>query len=103
MSNSIVYKILLASEYRILEQDGYFCGTPADLKEGFIHLSTETQLENTIRKHYSKVIDAVIAAVDISVVKDIKWESASNGQMYPHIYGPLELSAVRDIRFIDAD
>jgi uncharacterized protein (DUF952 family) len=91
----IAYKVLTDTELAELERMGSFRGSAADQREGFIHLSTAAQLEATIKKHYAKRNDAYILAVDLDKLNDIvRWEPASNGMLYPHIYGDLDQHAV---------
>jgi uncharacterized protein (DUF952 family) len=93
----IAYKIMLGGELSILKNLGRFEGTAADLDEGFIHLSSPSQIDRVVKKYYSEVVDVYIVAVAIDTLgENIKWEEASNGQIYPHLYGDLELSSVID-------
>lgn len=91
----IAFKILKGTELASLVGGGPFAGTCADLEEGFIHLSTADQIDRVAQKHYSDVADTHLVAVDLDTLgKGVKWEKASNGQMYPHLYGVLNLSNV---------
>lgn len=95
MSESIAYKILTRDEHDALRRDGYFLGTPNDRESGFIHLSGRRQVAKTAEKHYSKADEVVIVAIDLEHVKEyIKWEYSSNGQTYPHLYGPLTVDSI---------
>ena len=70
-------------------------GSPADLADGFIHLSTEAQLPGTLDKHYAGQSDLAIAAVDLAAYGDaLKWEAARGGDLFPHLYAPLLLETV---------
>lgn len=89
------YKILTADELTTLEQGGRFDGSADDRRDGFIHLSTEAQLEGTLAKHFAGRDDLQIAAVDLGSFGDgLKWEAARDGQDFPHLYGPLLLETV---------
>lgn len=95
MKKSLAFKVLRSAELDELRQSGTFLGNAADRSGGFIHLSTAGQLEQTVKKHYHDGSDAFILALDIGLAdKLIRWEAASNGQKYPHLYGPLELNLV---------
>lgn len=88
------YKVLTAAEMQALEHDGSFAGSPDDLRDGYIHLSTATQLEGTLAKHFAGQGNLHLAAVDLDALAEtIKWESARDRE-FPHIYGPLPLDAV---------
>ena len=92
---SVAYKILTGPQMESLERDGTFAGSLADLKDGYIHLSTEEQLAATLDKHFAGHSDVHIATVDLSVLGDtVKWEPSRGGDLFPHIYAELPLSAV---------
>ena len=62
--------------------------------DGFIHASPADELNRVADKYYADVADTVImvtALADIDAI--VKWEPATGG-LYPHIYGPLNMSAV---------
>ncbi|WP_428970655.1 DUF952 domain-containing protein [Sphingomonas sp. Xoc002] len=78
-----------------LEQEGVFAGAPVDLADGYIHLSTAAQLTETVDKHFAGQRDLHIAAVDLEAMgQAVKWEESRGGQLFPHIYADLPLTAV---------
>nr|WP_294235804.1 DUF952 domain-containing protein [uncultured Sphingomonas sp.] len=78
-----------------LEQEGAFAGAPVDLADGYIHLSTAAQLTETVDKHFAGQTDLHIAAVDLEAMGEaVKWEESRGGQLFPHLYADLPLSAV---------
>jgi uncharacterized protein (DUF952 family) len=77
---------------------------------GFIHLSTREQVEGTANRFYADVDQLVLLTIDpLKVPSEIKWEAPAPGidTLFPHIYGPLPISAVITtnywLRSIDAD
>ncbi len=95
MPENTAYKILTADQMTALETDASFAGAPIDLQDGYIHLSTADQLQETLDKHFAGQTDLWLAAVDLDALGDaVKWEPSRGGQLFPHIYGPLPLSAV---------
>jgi uncharacterized protein (DUF952 family) len=94
MTALTAYKVLTAEEMAVLET-GSFAGAPIDLADGYIHLSTAQQLDETVDKHFAGQTDLHIAAVDLEVQGEtLKWEPSRGGQLFPHIYGPLLLDTV---------
>lgn len=73
---------------------------PSLAVEGFIHASEdEAQVVGVANRLYAKSGDLAALVIDEGRVRaEIKREAASNGERYPHIYGPLERSAVVDVR-----
>ena len=95
MPDTTAYKVLTADQMTALERDGTFAGAPVDLQDGYIHLSTETQLQETLDKHFTGQEGLWLAAIDLEALGDaVKWEPSRGGQLFPHIYGPLTLDAV---------
>jgi uncharacterized protein (DUF952 family) len=83
MLDRIVYKIMSASELEQTQRDGVFCGSPADIADGYIHLSCGSQLEATLDKHFSGVDGLMLVAVDLSRLGDtVRWEAARGGQLW---------------------
>ncbi len=95
MKTPVAYKVLTAEQMAALEADGAFAGAPVDIADGYIHLSTHAQLTETVGKHFAGQSDLWVAAVDLEALGDVvKWEPSRGGQLFPHIYAPLPLSAV---------
>jgi uncharacterized protein (DUF952 family) len=89
------FKILTAGQWVQFKVDGVFLGAPVDLADGYIHLSTADQLQGTLNKHFAGQTGLAIIEVDLSALADsIKWEVSRGGALFPHIYGPLPITAV---------
>ena len=74
-------------------------GAPVDLRDGFIHLSTADQVRETAAKHFAGAADLMLIAVDAAAVeRALKWEVSRDGDLFPHLYGPLPVSAVLWVR-----
>lgn len=91
---TIAYKVLTEGEALALEA-GDFKGAPVDIADGYIHLSTASQVTETVDRHFAGQAGLVIAAVDLAVLGEmVRWEISRNGQAFPHIYGELTAAAV---------
>jgi uncharacterized protein (DUF952 family) len=89
------FKILTASQWAQFQADGAFHGAPVDIADGYIHLSTADQLDETLAKHFSGQHDLAIAEVNLAALgTTVKWEISRGGALFPHIYGPLPISAI---------
>ena len=93
----MIFKIALSSDWALAERAGRFDGSAHDKADGFIHFSTAAQLAETLRRYYSGIDGLLLVAVDEnSLGPALKWEhSPSRGEDFPHLYGALELSAVK--------
>jgi uncharacterized protein (DUF952 family) len=89
----IIYKIAPAGLWREAMEKGSFSGSPIDLKDGFIHFSTAAQARDTAAKHFAGVEDLVLAAVSTAGL-DLRWEPSRGGDLFPHLYDELPLTAV---------
>lgn len=68
--------------------------------EGFIHCTGDAGLLTQVANHFYRAMpDAfVVLAIDEDTVQaPVKWEEA-DGHLFPHIYGVLNLDAVRAVR-----
>jgi uncharacterized protein (DUF952 family) len=94
MNETIAYKILTAEQWDTLNA-GTFAGAPIDQKDGYVHLSTEAQLAETLDLHFAGQSGLVIAAIDLSALGTaVRWERSRRGLLFPHLYAPLTRAAV---------
>ena len=63
--------------------------------EGFIHCSTAKQVIEVANHLFRGMRGLVLLVIEKDRVDSpIKYEDPGNGSFYPHIYGPLNISAV---------
>jgi uncharacterized protein (DUF952 family) len=92
---SLAFKILTAVQWAQFQTAGEFTGAPVDLADGYIHMSTAEQLEETLTKHFVGQSDLVIATIDLTVLGDaLKWEVSRGGALFPHFYGALPMASI---------
>jgi uncharacterized protein (DUF952 family) len=90
-----IYKICGREEWAAAEQAGVYTGSADDLRDGFIHLSSAAQVAGTAERYFAGRKDLVLVAVDAARLSgSLRWEPSRGGQLFPHLYGPLPLSAV---------
>ena len=93
-----IYKISPASAWREAERQGVYKGSADDLRDGYIHFSTVTQVAETARKHYFGQTGLFLIEVDVDALGDaLRWERSRNDELFPHLYGELDLGAVTAI------
>jgi uncharacterized protein (DUF952 family) len=94
-----IYKICPGSAWREAERQGVYGGSADDLRDGFIHFSSPTQLAETARKHFLGQAGLLLIEVDAGALgKALRWEASRNGDLFPHLYGQLDLGAVVSVR-----
>jgi len=90
-----IYKICPASAWREAERRGAFRGSADDLRDGFIHFSTASQVAETANKHFFGQKGLFLIAVHAAALGDsLRWEPSRNDELFPHLYGELDLGAV---------
>jgi uncharacterized protein (DUF952 family) len=91
----IVYKICEAVLWREALAEGALRGGAADLRDGYIHLSTAAQARATAAKHFAGAEDLVLLAADADALGDtLRWEVSRGGDRFPHLYAELPVGAV---------
>lgn len=91
----MIYKVLRAHEWRAAQAEGAVNGSPDDLRDGFIHLSTREQLAGTLDRHFAGEAELVVLEVAAERLgAALKWEASRGGALFPHLYGTLALDAV---------
>lgn len=94
-----IYKICERRAWQAAEAERAFGGSADDARDGFIHFSTAAQLAETAAKHFANQTGLILVAVDAERLgPQLKWEPSRGGALFPHLYGPLSLEAVRWVR-----
>jgi uncharacterized protein (DUF952 family) len=100
----LVFKLIDRSSWRAAEAAGIFAGSAVDARDGFIHFSTASQLRETAARHFAGQPNLLLVAVETAALGDaLRWEPSRGGALFPHLYGPLPLSAVRRVSDVELD
>ena len=93
----IVHEILHITTREAWEQAkqaGAYRGDTLDT-EGFIHCSTVAQLIGVANARFRGRMDLILLVIDTgTLTPEVRWEAAEHGELFPHIYGPLNVEAV---------
>jgi uncharacterized protein (DUF952 family) len=90
----MIYKVCGQIEWAIAEAVGQYEGSADDARDGFIHFSTGTQLAGTLAKHFAGRDDLLLIAVAPEALGEaLKWEPSRGGDLFPHLYAALPVSA----------
>ena len=94
----MIYKICPASAWREAERQGVYRGSAVDIRDGFIHFSLPSQVAETAWKHFAGQTGVFLIAVDADALGEaLRWEPSRNDELFPHLYGELDLGAVTAI------
>lgn len=96
---AMIFKILTLPQWETLQATHEFGGSADDKRDGFVHLSSGTQVQGTLDKHYifakTGGDNLVLAAFDPEILGTaLKYEVSRGGAKFPHLYAPLPLSAL---------
>ena len=100
----LVYHILPRSDWEAAKVAGSY--RPASLtSDGFIHFSRVEQVLPVARNFYQDVEDLLLLTIATEkAAGEIRYEDLlGEGKLFPHLYGPLDLSAVVAVDAFDKD
>ncbi|MGD2133548.1 MAG: DUF952 domain-containing protein, partial [Maricaulaceae bacterium] len=106
MNESTVYRLIARDAWESAWADpaGVVPWSADDERDGYLHLSTRSQVAETARRHYAGVADLWVLAFDAAVLGEaLKWEPSRGGDLFPHYYGDIALSRVTDVGPFDPD
>ncbi|WP_448203968.1 DUF952 domain-containing protein [Azospirillum sp. sgz302134] len=95
MTDRIIYHMCRAEEWERALSTGSYPGSSQDAADGFIHFSTAAQVEESAAKHRAGQDGLVLLTVDGDALGEaLWWEPSRGGQLFPHLYAALPVSAV---------
>ena len=99
-----VYKVCSETEWRAACAAGEYTGSADDKRDGFVHLSTASQLEGTLARHFTGRTDLVQVAFDPAKLGNtLKWEASRGGAIFPHVYGALPTADALSVEVLPLD
>ena len=96
MNLKYIFKIIDVKEWQKVKQSMTYLGSSKDIEDGYIHFSGEDQVKGTLKKFYSNQKGLVLLKVETLKLEHLLWEQASDGNMFPHLYSPLDMTNVVD-------
>lgn len=97
--DALIYTLVRGADWRAAEACGAYRGSADDRRDGFLHFSTAAQLRASAAKHRAGEADLWMVEVEAAALgAALRWEPAGGGSrpgLFPHLYGPLPLAAVR--------
>ena len=91
---STIYHITTPDQWQEAEQAGLYRGDTLDT-EGFIHCSTSAQVVRVADARFRGRSGLALLSIDSDKVRpEIRYEEGEVGELFPHIYGPLNTDAV---------
>ena len=103
---SIIYHLAFRADWEAAVIEGEY-RAPSLAEEGFIHASRdEEQMLGVAARLFAGRSDLLALDVDTEQLPEsspLVWEPARSGEVYPHVYGPINLHSVVRIRAMAPD
>ena len=80
---NFIYKICSMDEWNDAEKVGEFRG------------SKKEQLNSTLKKYYINQGKLILLKVEVSNLKNLKWERLQTEEAFPHLYSVLNLKNIK--------
>ena len=101
---TVAYKLVDGAEWAAARAAGAYDGSAVDRADGYIHMSTAAQVAETARRHYAGQSGLMLVTVDLMPLGEgVRWEASRGGALFPHLYGPLPVSAAVEVRPLAVD
>jgi uncharacterized protein (DUF952 family) len=95
----LLLKICKRQEWLEAESHGLFEGSADDRRDGFIHLSDQSQVAETARRHFAAQDDLILVAFEEDALgPNLRWEPSRGGNLFPHLHGPLPVASAKWVR-----
>jgi len=89
-----IYHVVLPEKWAEVADKSFYAADSL-AAEGFIHCSFAEQLDGVLERYYSGVRRVTILEIDPGKLMAIVVEEQStNNEIYPHIFGPINIDAV---------
>jgi uncharacterized protein (DUF952 family) len=91
-----IYHIVLPEKWTEVRGDTYEHESLGG--EGFIHCSFEDQIDDVLERYFGGAASVNILEIDPALLTSkLVVEPSTNGEKYPHIYGPINVGAVMGV------
>jgi len=90
----IIFHITTAIAWQTAQEKGEYVAESL-ATEGFIHTSRASQVQPTLQRYFVGQKDLVLLHIDTQcLTNSLRYDVATEGQYFPHVYGAINLSAV---------
>src|SRR6266446_10709566 len=94
----MIYHMCPAEAWAEAVHEGEYRGGADDRGDGFIHFSTTEQIAESARRHRAGQAGLVLITVESDRLgARLKWEPSRGGDLFPHLYGPLDPAEVASV------
>jgi len=98
-----IYHITSAQTWKAALTAGQYAADTLE-KEGFIHFSGKEQVIATANRYYQGKNGLILLQVVVNrLAAKLKYEMAPSGEVFPHLYGALNLDAVEKVHLFEPE
>ncbi len=101
----LIYHVTSRTSWSAAQKSGAYSADSL-ASQGFIHCSKMDQILRVVNTYYADQRGLVILVIDTSRLKpEVRWEAGADkpDELFPHIYGPLDLEAVMQVLEFEPD
>ena len=100
MKEKLIYHICTSTSWEAQSSEPTYTHASLAL-ESFIQCSEEHQIEGVLERYFKGQNDLVILTINIELLTaQLQYDTAPNGEMFPHIYGSIEKEAITAVHLI---
>ena len=93
----LIYHITLPEDWKKFENESFYEAASLET-EGFIHCSYRNQLDDVLRRYYSDAGRVFVLHINAHQLSSpLVAEPSTAREIYPHVYGKINKSAVVEI------
>jgi uncharacterized protein (DUF952 family) len=97
LTAEMIYHITTEKAWKNALQSGQYVGDTLET-EGFIHFSGKEQVVATANRYYQGTSGLLLLQVVVKrLACKLKYEAGPSGELFPHLYGPLNMDAVEKV------
>lgn len=93
----LIYHIVLPDVWEKFKDEPFYEAASLE-SEGFIHCSYRNQLEAVLERYYKDAEKVLILTINPNqMTSELIAEPSTGGEVYPHIYGKINRTAIAEI------
>lgn len=102
-----IFHVARAEDWDAARADGAYRWSTAGRtleEEGFVHCAGADQVDGVLERYYAGATGLVLLTIDVDrLSNEVRVEDLTGaGETFPHVYGPIDLDAVVEVRSLEA-
>lgn len=91
-----LYRICAEEDWERAQIDGVVPRSELDVRDGFMHLSSASQVADTLARHFVGTRALLLLTLDVERLPSerLRWEPSEHGEVFPHLHAELARASV---------